>query len=259
MPRIDEIKIRRGTASAWTSANPVLSLGEPGFETDTRRTKTGDGVTAWNSLQYNTASVTLEGYTESGTRAGGDLIVKIGDYDFDSEGQYVEIDDANQRIRIFNQGGETIFDSTLKISEGGEIALEKDSFTQTILPASSTLTANRQYRLPENKGGTFAMTDICTYEATNTGTVTLDCDTFDSSYRILTGNTDFQFTNTPSPGESFVKTLEVISTAGETLTFTTADKVIGSFTNDNTTVNLININFANYPTVGLRVTVAITQ
>lgn len=110
-----------------------------------------------------------------------------------------------------------------------------------------------------NNNQSSSSTEVATYVATNTGTVTLDCSTFDSSYRILTGNTDFQFSNTPSSGETFVKTLEVISTAGETLTFTTADKVTGTFTNDNTTVNLININFANYPTVGLRITVNITQ
>src|SRR5690606_20824101 len=60
------------------------------------------------------------------------------------------------------------------------------------------------------------------YNATTTGTVNLDCATFDSWYRILTGNTDFTFTNTPVSGETFVKTLEIITTAGETLDFSTA-------------------------------------
>lgn len=46
---------RNGTASEWTSANPVLAVGEVGFETDTKKTKTGDGTTAWNSLDYDTS------------------------------------------------------------------------------------------------------------------------------------------------------------------------------------------------------------
>lgn len=46
------IKLRRGTASAWATANPVLNAGETGFETDTSREKVGDGVTGWNSLPY---------------------------------------------------------------------------------------------------------------------------------------------------------------------------------------------------------------
>lgn len=47
-----KILMRRGTASAWTSNNPVLSPGEFGIELDTLLIKVGDGVRAWNSLPY---------------------------------------------------------------------------------------------------------------------------------------------------------------------------------------------------------------
>lgn len=46
------IQMRRGTAAQWTTANPVLTSGEPGFETDTLKFKLGDGSTTWNSLAY---------------------------------------------------------------------------------------------------------------------------------------------------------------------------------------------------------------
>ena len=46
------LQLRRDTAANWTSENPILSLGEPGVETDTLKLKLGDGVTAWNSLDY---------------------------------------------------------------------------------------------------------------------------------------------------------------------------------------------------------------
>lgn len=52
MPAQTVIKLRRGTASQWTTANPVLDAGEMGIETDTNRSKFGDGATAWNSLTY---------------------------------------------------------------------------------------------------------------------------------------------------------------------------------------------------------------
>jgi hypothetical protein len=45
-------QIRRGTAAQWTTSNPVLAAGEQGFETDTRKSKVGDGTTAWTSLAY---------------------------------------------------------------------------------------------------------------------------------------------------------------------------------------------------------------
>lgn len=43
---------RRGTAAAWTSANPTLAAGEFGWESDTNKLKIGDGSTAWNALPY---------------------------------------------------------------------------------------------------------------------------------------------------------------------------------------------------------------
>lgn len=46
--------MRRGTAAQWTAANPVLASGEPGFETDTGKTKIGNGTAAWTALPYVT-------------------------------------------------------------------------------------------------------------------------------------------------------------------------------------------------------------
>lgn len=47
-----KIKLRRGLAADWTSQNPILSLGEPGLESDTGLIKVGDGVKAWQQLSY---------------------------------------------------------------------------------------------------------------------------------------------------------------------------------------------------------------
>lgn len=47
-----QLQLRRGTASLWTSTNPVLAAGEMAYETDTAKFKLGDGATAWNSLAY---------------------------------------------------------------------------------------------------------------------------------------------------------------------------------------------------------------
>lgn len=46
------IQIRRDTAANWTSANPTLSQGEMGYETDTGQLKFGDGTTEWTALAY---------------------------------------------------------------------------------------------------------------------------------------------------------------------------------------------------------------
>lgn len=53
---IARIQLRRGTASQWTTINPVLANGEAGYETDTRKIKVGNGTSTWSQLQYMVAS-----------------------------------------------------------------------------------------------------------------------------------------------------------------------------------------------------------
>ena len=47
-----EFRLKRGTSVRWHQLNPVLAPGEPGFESDTRRLKIGDGFKAWRDLDY---------------------------------------------------------------------------------------------------------------------------------------------------------------------------------------------------------------
>ena len=53
---ITRFKLRSGSAAEWSSANPILLSGELGIESDTRKHKYGDGVTAWNLLPYAASS-----------------------------------------------------------------------------------------------------------------------------------------------------------------------------------------------------------
>ena len=46
------LQLRRDTSANWTTANPLLLMGEVGLETDTGQMKVGDGATAWNALPY---------------------------------------------------------------------------------------------------------------------------------------------------------------------------------------------------------------
>jgi hypothetical protein len=48
-----KIQIRRDLSTSWSNINPVLSEGELGLETDTKKIKVGDGIgTEWNNLPY---------------------------------------------------------------------------------------------------------------------------------------------------------------------------------------------------------------
>jgi hypothetical protein len=46
------IQIRRDFSSNWVLNNPILTEGELGYELDTKKLKVGDGIKAWNSLNY---------------------------------------------------------------------------------------------------------------------------------------------------------------------------------------------------------------
>jgi hypothetical protein len=56
MPVNTTITLRKGPASLWSSNNPVLASGEPGYDLTNNILKIGDGVSNWNNLK-NVASI----------------------------------------------------------------------------------------------------------------------------------------------------------------------------------------------------------
>ena len=48
----NKIQLRRDTLANWSTVNPVLGDGEPGFVIDTNQVKYGDGSTSWNDLGW---------------------------------------------------------------------------------------------------------------------------------------------------------------------------------------------------------------
>jgi hypothetical protein len=62
------VQHKRGTAAILTANNPVLAAGEIGVETDTGKTKIGDGTTTWNNLPYTNSSAAANLYLWSNFR-----------------------------------------------------------------------------------------------------------------------------------------------------------------------------------------------
>lgn len=78
MPVDTIIRLRRGTAAAWTLADPILALGEMGIETDTRQFKFGDGSTAWTGLSYGATPAGAGAVTTTGSPTTGVLTMFSG-------------------------------------------------------------------------------------------------------------------------------------------------------------------------------------
>lgn len=120
------IQMRRGTASAWVSANPTLSSGEYGLETDTRRLKIGDGATAYTSLAYitravvsKTANYTLTLYDRGALvdSSSGAVTITLPTAASAKDVEYVikKTDSSGYAVTVDGNGSETIDDSTTQI------------------------------------------------------------------------------------------------------------------------------------------------
>ncbi|MDP3078693.1 tail fiber domain-containing protein [Bradyrhizobium sp.] len=72
---------RTDTAANFTAQNPVLGLGEQGFESDTLKSKHGDGVTAWNSLDYDISDADLSSLGTMSTQNANAVNIDGGSVD----------------------------------------------------------------------------------------------------------------------------------------------------------------------------------
>ncbi len=124
------IKLRRDTAANWTANNPILAAGEPGLETDTGKTKYGDGTTAWTSLSYATGGITAReqiGYfmtygTLPNNTNGDDLWFESVETDPDGNAYYVGgVDDSLwARVVKVDSLGELQWDKEISWADGYE-------------------------------------------------------------------------------------------------------------------------------------------
>jgi len=64
MPANNLIQFRKGSSTEWSTENPVLKSGEPGFSIDDNIFKIGDGVTVWEDL-LSIGSATYSNYVVS--------------------------------------------------------------------------------------------------------------------------------------------------------------------------------------------------
>ena len=52
-----QIQIRRDTEANWSGVNPILADGEIGFDVTSNRFKVGNGVDAWNDIEFSGSSL----------------------------------------------------------------------------------------------------------------------------------------------------------------------------------------------------------
>lgn len=120
-----QIKLRRDTAANFTSKNPVLGVGEPAYETDTKKLKIGDGTTAYNSLDYFSSG------GGGSTNIGAALPLKIVDgvISLEVDGQTIQIVDGKLHANLDELGNEVNDLSGRVTSAEADILTKQDKLT----------------------------------------------------------------------------------------------------------------------------------
>lgn len=146
MAVITQIQFRRGTASQWSSTNPVLSSGELGYETDTGNFKIGNGSTAWNSLSvlngitasttatFTNKTINLSSNTLTGTIAQFNTALSDGDF-------------------ATLAGSETLTNKTLTAPRFANAGFIADSNGNELLEFTATASAVNQITLANSAAG----------------------------------------------------------------------------------------------------------
>ena len=76
------IQLRNDTAENWINANPLLLKGEMGVETDTGKTKIGNGTARWKDLKYSGVDEdTIKGIIDKNRNAVEFIVANEGESD----------------------------------------------------------------------------------------------------------------------------------------------------------------------------------
>ena len=187
MARNNLIQFRRGTASQFSSVNPVLQSGEPGFTTDSNLLKIGDGSTPWNLLPYLSGFGISNVVDDTTPQLGGNLDLNsnningsgsiaiignvdvTGNLDIDGVGTFTQVGigtdgpthgfQVEQNNIVFNDGGgdydfrvESNNDANLLFTNGGtdRIGIGTDSPTSKL--DVSGLVTSSGYIVPLQSG-----------------------------------------------------------------------------------------------------------
>lgn len=133
---------RRGTASQWTQADPILAAGEIGFESDTGQFKIGDGINHWDDLSYFKNLEDLGGdlddyipLTQKAANNGVATLDAAGQVPFNQLGNLV--DGAPGALNTLNELAAAIddnssFASAITTSLGGKLSLSGGIMTGDI-------------------------------------------------------------------------------------------------------------------------------
>ena len=230
----DIIQFRRGTAAQWTSTNPVLADGEPGLETDTKKEKRGNGVTAWNLLPYSWIDSFPEDVATQITAATAKTTPVDADNVgiTDSAASYVlkKLSWASIKATL-----ETYFDTLYAAA----------SHTQNASTITAGTFATGSFVFPNNLDINGQVSSPTHAKGNITGAVTIDWNDGNIQTGTLTGNITFTFSN-PKSGASYQLIITQDATGGRTITWPTihwAGKTVPTLTGTLSSKDIVTLTY----------------
>jgi hypothetical protein len=135
------IQVRRGTASQWTSVNPILAAGEMGVESDSNLFKFGNGSSTWTALSYaNNSDVAIGEISQDAINSAltmGSGLTKT--YNDGANTITIAVDAS-----YFNELAQDAIDSALTAGTGIS-KVYSDSGNTISLAVDTSVIANRAY------------------------------------------------------------------------------------------------------------------
>jgi hypothetical protein len=123
----DLITFRKGTASQWISANPVLASGEPGYDLTNSILKIGDGVSNWVALS-GIGSTSVGGSSSSSVGVRGVISTTGNLTNFAVSGGY-----SPGYLDLFQNGVKLLGGSDFTATDGTSVILSNSVPSGTVL------------------------------------------------------------------------------------------------------------------------------
>ena len=127
----DRVQFRRDTKVRWVEVNPILMEGEIGLEIDTNNIKMGDGVHAWNELEYGVGieNITSELGDSENLAASQKLINSELAKKFDKESVVQESGESEDKVMSQKAVSNKLSDLSLNKYKKCHISLIGDSIS----------------------------------------------------------------------------------------------------------------------------------
>lgn len=134
------ILFRDDTAANWSTTNPILKNGEPGWDSTNYRLKIGNNVNAWTDLKWATPNVDI--YTDSGIEGANTFYVKGGSTKtiFSDTAVYP---DVASNLGSSSKKWKTIYSETIdtgNILTTGKLVANESSFSIEVDTSSAGIT-----------------------------------------------------------------------------------------------------------------------